>query len=73
MSRFIRIPVQERSPKDMVIVNADHVEQIGFSRGLEESAVFIFMSGTTQHIKAVFKNDDLAIDFIEKNFVLFNA
>lgn len=70
MSRFVRIPSDNN---DIVLVNTDHVEQVGY-RPTSPFIVFIFLRGNVEQcLKAKFKTNEEAIDFIEKNFILFNA
>lgn len=70
MSRFIRVPSDNN---DIVLVNTDYVEQVGYGPN-SPFVVFIFLTGKVEDcLKARFKSSKEAIDFIEKNFILFNS
>lgn len=70
MSRFIRVPSDNN---DIVLVNTDYVEQVGYGPN-SPFVVFIFLRGNVEDcLKARFKSSEEAIDFIKKNFILFNS
>lgn len=70
MSRFIRV---QSDNNDIVLVNTDHVEQVGY-RPNSPFVVYIFLrGGVEQCLKAKFETNEEALGFIEKNFMLFNS
>ena len=71
MSRFIRIPKQG----DMILLNSDRVEQVGFRPGETKPTVHLFLigKGKNKHHEVEFKTDADAVNFIQSNFTLFNA
>jgi hypothetical protein len=67
MSRFIRIPNKEGQIR---LVNSDHIKIVS----AEKLSVFIGMNDRYQTTITVdFGTDADVNDFIEKNFILFNA
>lgn len=71
MARFVDVPSQNG---DVVLVNTEHIEQVGFRPKQEKPAVFLFLRGkaTEDYIEAIFSSDEDALDWIHRNFILFN-
>lgn len=71
MARFVKAPSNNG---DIVLVNTDHIEQVGFRAKQDKPTVYLFMPGKSldMRVEAVFKSDEDAMDWIDKNFILFN-